>query len=64
MKEKDLIPVRNEYFPQLSKLFYNWQVKNKEALLYFEGLSEDGGQVSLFKEDLSNEPNFGRNHLA
>ncbi len=39
----DLIPVRNEYSPQLSKLLYNWQVKNKEALSYFEGLSEDGG---------------------
>jgi hypothetical protein len=24
--------LRNEYSPQLSKLLYNWQVKNKEAL--------------------------------
>ena len=24
--------VRNEYSPQLSKLLYNWQVKNKEGL--------------------------------
>jgi hypothetical protein len=24
--------IRNEYSPQLSKLLYNWQVKNKEAL--------------------------------
>jgi hypothetical protein len=23
--------VRNEYSPQLSKLFYNWKLKNKEA---------------------------------
>ncbi len=42
-EKKDLIQVRNEYSPQLSKLLYNWQVKNKEALLHFEGLSEDGG---------------------
>jgi hypothetical protein len=32
MKKKDLIQVRNEYSPQLSKLLYNWQFKNKEAL--------------------------------
>jgi hypothetical protein len=32
MKEKDLITLRNEYSPQLSKLLYNWQAKNKEAL--------------------------------
>ncbi len=32
MKKKDLIQVCNEYSPQLSKLLYNWQVKNKEAL--------------------------------
>jgi hypothetical protein len=58
--------VRNEYSPQLSKLFYNCKLKNKEAL------SEDGVgrillktfRVSLFNEDLSNEPNFGRIHLA
>ncbi len=71
--KKNLIQVRNEYSPQLSKLLYNWQVKNKEALKYFEGLSEDLGRtdfsknlpcLSLFNEDLSNEPNFGRIHLA
>jgi hypothetical protein len=39
MKEKDLILVLNEYSPQLSKLLYNWQVKNKEVLYYLEGLS-------------------------
>ncbi len=32
IKEKDLIPVRNEYSQQLSKLLYNWQLKIKEAL--------------------------------
>ncbi len=32
MKEKDLIPVCNEYSPQLSKLLYNWPLENKEAL--------------------------------
>jgi hypothetical protein len=31
MKEKDIIPVRNEYSPQLSKFLYNWQVKYKEG---------------------------------
>jgi len=31
-KEKDLIPVRNEYSPQLSKFLYNCKLKNKEAL--------------------------------
>ncbi len=43
------------------------------ATLHFKGLSEDGGggriflktfRDSLFNEDLSNEPNFGRIHLA
>jgi hypothetical protein len=64
--------VRNKYSPQLSKLFYNCKLKNKEALSYFKGLSEDGGgrillktfRASLFNEDLSNEPNFGGIHLA
>ncbi len=72
MKEKEFIPVRNEYSLQLSKLLYNWQLKNKEVLLFFEGVLEDGGgriflksfRASLFNEDLSNEPNFGRNHLV
>jgi hypothetical protein len=44
-----------------------------QALYYLEGLSEDGGwadfsqklpSLSLFNDDLSNEPNFGRIHLA
>jgi hypothetical protein len=64
--------VRNEYSSQLSKLLYNCKLKNKEALSYFKGLSEDGGWVdflktfcaSLFSEDLLNEPNFGWIHLA
>jgi hypothetical protein len=69
---KDLIQVRNEYSPQISKFLYNWQLKNKEALT--EGLSESddgGGRIflktfcaSLFNEYLSNEPNFCRIHLA
>ena len=62
--------VRNEYSPQLSKLLYKRKLKNKEALKYFKGLSEDGGgwiflktfRASLFNEDLSNEPNFSRIH--
>ncbi len=70
MKKKDSVQVRNEYSPQLSKLLYNWQVKKKEVLWYFEGLSEDGGRADflktfrayLFDEDLSNEPNFSRIH--
>ncbi len=31
-EKKNLIQVRNEYSPQLSKLLYNWQLKNKEVL--------------------------------
>ncbi len=56
----------------ISKLLYNCKLKNKEAFYYFKGLLEDGGtriflktfRASLFNEDLSNEPNFGRIHLA
>jgi hypothetical protein len=33
--EKDIIPVHKKYFPQLSKLLYNWQLRNKEALQFF-----------------------------
>jgi hypothetical protein len=46
---KDLIQVRNEYSLQLSKLLHNCKLKNKEALSYFKGLSEDGGQAVFFK---------------
>ncbi len=71
-EKKRFNPSGNEYSPQLSKLLCNWQFKNKEALQYFEGLSKDrGGRIflktfraSLFNEDLSNEPNYGRIHLA
>jgi hypothetical protein len=31
-RKKSVIQVRNEYSPQLSKVLYNWQLKNKEAL--------------------------------
>jgi hypothetical protein len=48
-KKKHLIQVRNIYSPQLSKLLYNCKFKNKEALLCFEGLSEDGGQAEFSK---------------
>ncbi len=44
---KDLIQVRNEYSPQISKLLYNWQLKNHEALI--EGLSDDGGRADFSK---------------
>jgi hypothetical protein len=71
IEKKHLIQVRNEYSLQLSKLLHNWRLKNKEALKYFEGLSEDGRAdfsktflASLFNEDLLNEPNFGRIYLA
>jgi hypothetical protein len=72
MKKKHLIQMRNEYSPQLSKLLYNCKLKNKEAHSYFKGLSEDGGWADFlknlcdtsFNKDLSNEPNFGRIHLA
>jgi hypothetical protein len=49
MKKKHLIPVRNEYSPQLSKLLYNCKLKNKEALKYFEGLPEDGEWADFSK---------------
>jgi hypothetical protein len=64
-------PSANEYSPQLSNLLYNCKLKNKEALQYFEGLSEDGGRAGFLKtfcaslfNDLSNESNFSRIHLA
>ncbi len=46
--------------------------KNKEALKTLKGSQRKGGGrillkifgASLFNEDLSNEPNFGRIHLA
>ncbi len=41
--------VRNEYSPQLSKLLYNCKLKNKEALLYCKGFSEDGGRADFSK---------------
>ncbi len=64
--------MHNEYSPQLSKLLYKCKLKNKKAHKYFEGLSEDGGWAdfskkpprNFLKKDLSNEPNFGRIHLA
>jgi hypothetical protein len=64
--------MRNEYSTQLSKLLFNCKLKNKEAHLYFKGLSDDGGREDFskslrdtsFKKDLSNEPNFLRIHLA
>jgi hypothetical protein len=72
MKEKDLIPVRNEYSPQLSKLLYNWQLKNKERSNTLKGSRRiRGGRIFLktfraflFNEPLSNEPNFGQIHPA
>jgi hypothetical protein len=47
--KKDLIQVRNEYSPQPSKLLYNCQLKNKEALQYFKWLSENGGWADFSK---------------
>jgi hypothetical protein len=41
--------VCNEYSSQLSKLLYNCKFKNKEALYYFKGLSEDGGWADFSK---------------
>jgi hypothetical protein len=43
MKEKDLIPACNEYSPQLSKLLYNWQLKNKEAVYTLKASQRMGG---------------------
>jgi hypothetical protein len=47
-------------------------IEKKEALSYFKGLSLDGGRADFlktcrdvsFNKDLSNEPTFGRIHLA
>ncbi len=60
--------------PQLSKLFYNCKLKNKEALSYstLKGSQRMGGRriflknrlAFLFNDDRSNEPNFGPVHLA
>jgi hypothetical protein len=47
--KKNLIQVRNEYSPQLSKLLHNCQLKNKEALQYFKELSEDVGWADFYK---------------
>jgi hypothetical protein len=48
-EKKRFHPVRNESSPQLSKLLYNCQLKNKEALQYFERLSEDVGTADFSK---------------
>ncbi len=72
MKIKDLIQVRNEYSLLLSKLLYNCQLKKKGgALILQRDLGGWGAagifgtfSASLFNEDLSNEHNFGRIHLA
>jgi hypothetical protein len=40
---------RNEYSPQLSQLYYNCKLKNKEVHLYFKVPSEDGGQADFSK---------------
>ncbi len=44
--------VHNEYSLQLSKLFYNCKLKNKEAHYHFKGLLEDGGRVDFSKKPL------------
>jgi hypothetical protein len=70
--KKKINQVRNEYSQQTSKLLHNCQLKNKEALYYFRGISKDGGgriflkifRASLLNEDLTIEPNFGRIHLV
>ncbi len=59
----------------MKKFCINGQLRSKLFLIVIhsmKGLSEDGGRAdflktyraSLFNEDLSNEPNFGRIHLA
>jgi hypothetical protein len=70
MKEKNLIQMRSEYSPQLSKL--NWQLKNRRRSRTLKGShSMENGRIFLkspgdasFNTDLSNEPNFDRIHLA
>ncbi len=52
--------------------FPNWELKNREELLHFKGLSEDGRQAKFaenlgsfqFNKDLSNETTFSLIHLA
>ncbi len=48
-EKKDFIQVRDEYWPQPSKLLYNCPLKNKEALYYVKGLSENGGRADFSK---------------
>ncbi len=54
-EKKDLILVRNEYSLQPSKLLYNCQSQRMGGgWIFLKTFC-----VSLFNEDLSNEPNFG-----
>jgi hypothetical protein len=64
--------MRNEYSPQLSKLLYNCELKNKELTNTLKGSRRmGGGRIFLkslpdtyFNKDLLNEPNFGLDHLT
>ncbi len=46
---------RNEFHLRRLNWLPTWQLKNKEALLNFKGLSEDGGRAK-FAENLSASP--------
>jgi hypothetical protein len=48
--------MRNEYSTQLSKLLFNCKLKNKEAHLYFKGLSDDGGREDFSKKAFATLP--------
>jgi hypothetical protein len=67
-----LIQVRNEYSPQLYNCCTIVNLKTRRRSKTLKGSQRmRGGQIflktfgaSLFNEELSNEPNFGRIHLA
>jgi hypothetical protein len=64
--------VRSEYLRSYLNWLYNWQVKYKKRSQALKGSHSMGdGRIFLktdrnasFNKDLSNEPNFGRIHLA
>ncbi len=64
--------VRSEYLPSYLNWLHNWQLKSRRRSHALKGSHSMGdGRILLkpqldnsFKKVLSNEPNFGRIHLA
>ncbi len=69
---KKVDQVRSEYLRSYLNLLHNWQLKSTRRSHTLKGSQSMGdGQILLkhrrdnsFNKDLSNEPNFGRIHLA